>query len=332
MTKTPSFAVKSAFAALFVAALIPADVLAEGTIAGTDIDNTASVSYDIGGTPVTQSSNTVTITVAETLNVVAVLQSPQVAVSPGDTNAPLVFTVTNTGNGPETFTLAVDNTDAADDFDPVAATPFAFFDSDDSGDLTPADEAYVPGTNDPLLDADQSVTVIVVNDIPAGLANGDIGRSALTATANTGSGTPGTVIPGAGTNGVDAVIGSTGATASASGEYIVSDVAVAFNKSATVSDPNGGDQPVPGATISYQITLEVSGTGTATALVVNDPIPTNTTYVPDSLTLNGVALTDAADGDVGQFDDAGTPSITVTLGDIAAADGLQTIGFEVLID
>lgn len=309
------------------------DAVAVGTLAGTDISNTASVTYDIGGTPVTQASNTVTITVAETLDVVVVLQSPQVVVAPGDTDRALVYTVTNTGNGDETFNLVIDNTDATDDFDPIAGTPAIYFDSDDSGDFSPADVAYVPGTNDPLLNPDQTITILVVNDIPAGLANGEIGRSALQAEAATGSGAPGTIVAGGGTNGVDAVVGSTGAIASVTGEYIVSDVAVAFNKSATVSDPNGGTQPVPGATITYQITIEVSGTGTATGLQFMDPIPANTTYIADSLSLNAVALTDQADGDIGEFDDTGVqPEVRVILGDIDAAAGIQTIEFAVLID
>ncbi|MFK8052771.1 MAG: hypothetical protein AB8F65_07330 [Woeseiaceae bacterium] len=306
---------------------------AVGTPAGTDISNTASVSYDVGGTAVVQPSNTVTITVAETLDVVVVLQSPQVVVAPGDTGSALVYTGTNTGNGEETFSFLVDNTDATDDFDPLLVTPNVYFDTDASGDFSVGDVAYTPGTNDPLLAADETITIIVVNDIPAGLANGDIGRSSLQAEAATGSGTPGTVITAGGTNGVDAIVGATGAIATTVGEYIVSDVAVAFNKSSVVTDPYGGAQPVPGATIVYTITIEVTGTGTATGLQVVDPIPANTTFVAGSITLNGVSLTDQADGDVGVFDDAGVaPEIRVVVGDIDAAAGLQTVEFSVLID
>ncbi|MEM7610958.1 MAG: DUF11 domain-containing protein [Pseudomonadota bacterium] len=308
-------------------------VSAEGTLAGTDISNTADVSYEIGGTAVNQSSNTVTITVAEVIDVAVVLQSPQVAVSAGDTNEALIFTLTNTGNAEEAFSLLVDNADTGDDFDPVAAIPNLFFDTDASGDLSVGDEAYVPGSNDPLLAADASVVVIVVNDIPVGLSNGDVGRSALIATALTGAGAPGTIFAGQGTGGVDAVVGSSGGSASAIGEYIVSDVAIAIDKSAVVVDLLGGDQPVPGATINYTITFEVSGTGTATALVFRDPIPANTTYIPGSLTFNGQPLTDQQDADAGEFE-AGVipPAVTVQVGDLDAAAGLQTVRFSVLID
>ncbi|MEN7343797.1 MAG: DUF11 domain-containing protein [Pseudomonadota bacterium] len=332
MKLKPVLPVLSLVSALFLG-VAPSTANAEGTIAGTDISNTASVTFDVEGTTLTQSSNTVTITVDETLDVAVVLQSPQIAVAPADTDRVLVFTVTNTGNGVEDYTLTVDNTDATDDFDPVAATPSIYFDSDNSGDLSPGDEPYVPGTNDPSLNPDETITVLVANDIPAGLNNGDIGRSSLVATANTGSGAPGTVIAGAGTNSVDAVVGSSGATASVAGEYVVSDVAIDFQKSATILDPFGGDQPVPGATITYRITLEVTGTGTATGLVVTDPIPANTTFVAGSITLNGIGLSDQDDGDAGRYNDAATPAeVIVVVGDIAAADGLQAVEFAVLID
>lgn len=318
-------------AALVLAAAGPAG--AAGTLAGTDIANTADVSYELGGTPVTQQSNTVVITVAETLDVSVVLQSPQQTVSPGDTNQGLVFTVTNTGNGNEAFRLDIDNTDPADDFDPVAATPAIYFDSDASGDFSAGDVAYSPGANDPLLAPDATVTIILVNDIPAGLANGDIGRSALQATAVTGSGVPGTVFAGLGDNGVDAVTGTSGAEAQAAGEYIVSDVTLTAVKASVVTDPFGGTSPVPGATIRYTITVTVTGTGTAFAAAVNDPIPANTTYTGNSLTLAGASLSDQVDGDAGELDSSGTvPAIVVRLGDLTAADGDQIITFDVVID
>ena len=43
--------------------------LAVGTVAGTDISNTADVSYEILGTPVSATSNTLVVTVAEILDV-----------------------------------------------------------------------------------------------------------------------------------------------------------------------------------------------------------------------------------------------------------------------
>lgn len=318
--------------ASIILTVLSAGAGAAGTLAGTDIANTATVSYELEGTPVTQDSNTVTISVAEILDVTVTLVSPQQSVSPGDTDQALVYTITNTGNGQEAFTFSVDNALGGDDFDPIAATPNVYFDSDGSGDFSAGDTPYVPGSGDPDLAPDASVTLIVVNDIPTGLSNGDRGTSALTAVAATGSGTPGTLFAGAGAGGVDAVAGASGATATAVGEYLVSDVALVLNKSALVTDPFGGAQPVPGATIRYTVTAEVTGTGTAVAVVVEDLIPANTSYVPGSLTLNGAGLSDAGDGDAGEYAVVPAPIVRVVLGDLVAADGVQTITFDVLID
>ena len=175
------------------------------------------------------------------------------------------------------------------------------------------------------------MSVFLVNDIPGVVANGDIGRSQLTATSVTGSGTPGTVFAGLGDGGVDAVVGTTGGEASDTGEYLVSDVLISIVKAQAVADQFGGTEPIPGATLTYTITVEVQSAGTATASVVRDPIPTFTTFVPGSITLNGGALTDIADADAGELE-AGTPQVVVRLGDLTQADGVQTIVFQVTID
>ena len=315
--------------------LLSPQAFAVGTAADTDINNTAQVTFEVDGTPVTQDSNTVTITVAEILDVAAVLQSPQLQVSAGETGRGLLFTITNTGNGSEAFTLNFDNdfiSDPAVDFNPVAQTPAIYFDTDGSGDLSAGDVAYNAGVNDPVLAPDAAVNMLIVNDIPAGEANGNIGRSELTATANTGNGAPGTIFAGAGTGGVDAVAGTSGANQAATGEYIVAEVTVVITKSAVVADQFGGTLPIPGATITYTIVVEVTDSGTATSVVVTDPIPASTTYVADSLTLNAAALTDDANGDAGELDTSGAPTIVVRLGDLTQASGVQTIEFEVQID
>ncbi|MEL7185570.1 MAG: hypothetical protein AAFN50_03905 [Pseudomonadota bacterium] len=313
------------------ACAVAAPSWAVGTAVGTQIENTATISFDLGGTPLTATSNTTIVTVAERINVTTTLQSSQVLVAPSDTGRAILFTVTNTGNGSEAFSLAIDSALAGDDFDPVPAVPAIYFDTDGSGDFNAGDQAYTPGTNDPVLAADESVSVFLVNDIPGTVANGDIGRSQLTATSLTGSGTPGTVFAGLGDGGVDAVVGTTGGEASDTGEYLVSDVLISFVKAQVVADQFGGTEPIPGATLTYTITVEVQSAGTATASVVRDPIPNFTTFVPDSITLNGGALTDLADADAGEYE-AGTPQIVVRLGDLTQADGVQTIVFQVTID
>ena len=306
--------------------------LAEGTPAGTVIENTATLSFELDGNPATITSNTTSFTVVELIDLAVTLQSPQTLVSAGDTNRALLFSVVNTGNGTETFQLAINSIVSGDDFDPVPATISIYFDTDGSGDFTTGDVAYVPGDNDPVLAPDESVAILILNDIPSDRLNGDVGFSELIVTSATGTGNPGDDFGGQGDNGVTAVLGVSGGTSTVRGEYLVSDVQVSIVKTQSVSDPFGGNEPVPGATITYTIEVSVAGSGTAVGGVVSDVIPTFTSYVPGSLTLDAAALTDAVDADAGELDTTGAPTIIVRLGDITAAGSPRTVRFDVLID
>lgn len=318
-----------ALASLFAA--VSAHAL--GTVAGTSIQNTAQITYNVGATTLSTSSNTTTITVAEILDVAVTLDTATVSVTPGATQQELVFTVTNTGNGTETFSLAGLSTLPGDDFDPTPSTPaFIYFDTDGSGDLSAGDTAYVASTNDPVLAADASVRVLVVNDVPSAVADGQRGRSRLSASARTGTGAPGTAFAGQGDGGFDAVVGTSGAHAEAFGEYLAEALQLSAVKSQTVVDPFGGARPIPGARINYQIVVTATGTGTATTVNFSDAIPTNTTYVAGSLALNGAALSDTSGNDAGEYAAAPTPRVLVSLGNLTAASGPQTITFAVTIN
>jgi uncharacterized repeat protein (TIGR01451 family) len=328
-----SFRLPIAVGALVVALTLGSNnAHAVGAPAGTSIDNTAQVTYSIGATSATASSNTVSVTVAEILDVVVTLQTPSVNVTGGATQQELVYRVTNTGNGPEAFSLVMTSVLGGDDFDPTAATPPIYFDTDASGDLSPGDAPYVIGTNDPNLNADAFVTVLVVNNIPASVVDGNRGLSRLTAAARTGIGAPGTNFAGQGVSGTDAVVGTTGADGEATGQYLVSGITVNAVKSQTVVDQFGGARPVPGARINYSIAVSATGSGTATAAVFTDNVPANTTYVPGTLRLNGAALTDGADVDAGDFAATPTARVRVTLGNLTQASGSQTIDFAVTIN
>jgi uncharacterized repeat protein (TIGR01451 family) len=312
--------------------LLAARSWAAGTAVGTPIDNTATVDFTLSGTPLTLNSNTSSFLVAERLEVVVTLQSGQILVSANDTDQALLFTVTNTGNGSETIQLAINSIVAGDDFDPSPAVPAIYFDSDGSGDLSAGDTPYSPGVNEPTLAPDTSIDVLIVNDIPGTVVNGEIGRSELIASAATGTGAPGTVFGGQGDGGTNAVVGASGATATVAGEYLVSDVLINVIKAQSVQDPFGGAEPVPGATITYSVTVEVASAGVATASILRDPIPAFTTFVPDSIRLNGLALSDPIDGDAGELDTSIVPTVVVRLGDLNQADGIQTVEFQVTID
>jgi uncharacterized repeat protein (TIGR01451 family) len=287
----------------------------------------------MGGTQLTTSSNVTLIDVAERLDAVLTIDSAIAAASPGETQQELVFTLTNTGNGTETFTLSGLSAGLpGDDFDPLLASPSLYFDTDSSGDLSPGDQAYVPGTNDPTLVADASVRILLVNDIPGTALDGQRGRSQLSIRAQTGTGSPGTSFDNLGDSGVHAVVGATGAAAETFGEYFIGAVQIQAIKSQTIADQFGGTRPLSGARINYQIVVTPAGAGTAANVVFSDLIPTHTTFVAGSLALNGAVQTDASDGDAGQYISAPQPQVRLTLGDLTAASGPQTVEFAVTID
>jgi uncharacterized repeat protein (TIGR01451 family) len=315
-----------AFALLGILSSQP--VWAVGTTAGTDITNAATADYFIGATPITTTSNTTTTTVDELLSVTVVGQDAgsQVIVGTGDSNQVMTYQVTNTGNGFDSYALTATN-QVGDDFD---ATPIAIYLDDGDGVFNAAD-TLLDGSNDPVLNADDVIAVFVVADIPAGLLDGDIANIDLTLDSNTATGTPGTGVAGAGDSGTNAVIGVGGGTDSAIESFVVSNVVVSLFKSTSIVDPFGGNDPAPGATITYSIDVTVSGVGTASGVVISDPIPTDTTYVSSSMTLGGSALTDAVDGlDGADFGATAPNTITVDMGDLTA--GTQTITFDVSIN
>lgn len=318
-----------------MAAVLAPAVHAAGTAAGTDITNTATATFtDPGGTPVTVPSNTSTLQVDEILDVTVVSNDAgNVAVTTPDADVPLKFTVTNIGNGDETFALTFNNALGGDQFNP--SNTRIYLDANANGTFEiGTDTLYVAGTNDPVLAADGTRVVFVVSDIPGGLANTNVGlvsliAEAVTAQATPGADAPGTTFAGQGTLGSDAVVGSTQADATAQRGFVVSQVATTFTKTqAVVNDPVFGTNAVPGATITYTLELDATGSGNLTGAAITDPIPAGTSYVPGSLTLNSVALTDVADADAGSVV-AGT--VTVTLGTVTAP-ATNTVTFQVTID
>lgn len=301
---------------------------AAGTRAGTQINNTATATYDgPGGAPASVQSNTVTVRVDEIINVSVTSTDPgDVSARPGQADVPLAFRVTNAGNGPEAFSLTGLGTVGGDNFDPNVT---ALYIDDGNGVYDPGvDVRYVPGSNEPLLQPDAGVVVFVVSTMPAGATDGQRGIGQLSVTSLTGSGAPGTTFAGQGEGGGDAVVGTSRGTASDDGAYVIAAVTVDFNKSAVVLDPFGGTRAVPGSIVTYSLSATLTGTGSLPNLQVSDPIPDGMTYQPGSLTLNGTALTDAADGDAGRF--AGG-AINVALGSPAAGSS-QTVTFKARID
>jgi uncharacterized repeat protein (TIGR01451 family) len=322
----PAFAMISG-AALLAGLSLSAPAQAEGVTAGTLIENTAVASYEEGGTARTVNSNTVTVRVDELLDVTLTSLDPgPVTARPGD--AVLTFELTNQGNGPEAFRLLANPAVAGNDFD-VSVRAIAI-DSNGNGTYDEGvDQILAAPQTTAVLAPDARLTVFVLVTVPERASDTQTSNVDLVAEAVTGSGTPGTAFDGAGVDGGDAIVGTTGARAVARGALINAVASVELVKSVTLRDPFGGTSAVPGTIATFTIAARVSGTGSVSNLVVTDAIPEGTTYAPGTLAMDSAALSDAADGDAGTASEAS--GIAVNLGTVTA-ETRRSITFDVVID
>ncbi|GAA4623840.1 Ig-like domain-containing protein [Cellulomonas oligotrophica] len=98
----------------------------------------------------------------------------------------------------------------------------------------------------------------------------------------------------------------------------------------------------PGDTVEYGMVFLNEGLDTAVDPVLRDAVPTGTTYVPGSMSLDGVPLTDeddrgAPDGDGGRYRSAGGGDLEVHVGDMPGTDGegdleFRRFTFSVVVD
>ncbi len=316
----------SAPLALAFASSLALPAHAEGVSAGTIIENTAQATFETVDGPETISSNTVELAVDELLDTtVTSLDGAPVGAAPG--SATLTFELTNTGNGPEAFRLTADPVVAGNDFDTTIDS--IAVDTNGNGVYDPGVDLILTGPETtPELAPDGAITIFVNVTVPGTVADGDQSDVDLLAEAVTGTGAPGDVYAGQGVNGVDAIVGATGASDTAVGSLIAGITTVDLVKTQSVVDPFGGTSTVPGSVITYTIVANVSGSGSVDNLVVTDSYPAGTTYSAGTLALDGSGLTDASGDDAGEADATG---ISVDLGTVNGGTS-QSISFNVIVD
>jgi uncharacterized repeat protein (TIGR01451 family) len=294
--------------------------LAAQTRPATVVTNTAAVVFTLDGEDRRIASNSVTLVVAERLDI---------ALAPGGTApvlaAPvtaLALRLTNGGTGRESFAVEAKGTVPG-----VSVTGIAI-DVDGDGRFDAAIDTPLAGATPPL-DPGQTLRLLILVAPVAGVDAGD-GAITVTARAATGSGNPADAFTGTGDGGSDAVIGTTGATASVDLPFVARQTATApatdaptLVKTQSVRAPDGSAQPVAGAVVTY--TLVARFPGATRDARIDDPVPAGTRYVPGSLTLDDAVLTDATGDDAGGLEGTG---IAVTLGDVPAA-AVRTVRFQV---
>ena len=270
--------------------------------AGTVIGNQATATYnDAGGTPRTATSNLVQTTVAQVKTFTLTANGARTA-APGQT-VYYPHTITNTGNGTDTFTL---NAPSSTNFAAAAAphSGLAYF-IDANGDGVP-DNATPINTTGPLA-ANGVFRFVVAGTVPAGAANGntaDITVSVSDTTPTTATNTDTTTV-------ASSVITVTKALSQNSGP-----------------SPNAGPITV---TLSYTN----SGTAAATNLQITDALPAGMTYNAGSgrWSVSGAtALTDATGaGDPAGIDYSVTGSTVTAIVANVPAGFSGTVTFTVQI-
>ena len=344
--------------ALAAALLFGQQAMAEGTRAGTVVDNTASVDYFVGGIDQTDiTSNTVSFVVDRRVNLAMTpTATPGLdPVSPGQDDVFVDFLLANTSNSDLDIDLVLANAvstttidGTADDDADLGDPRIAVWTDFESG--TPAAPAVpASGTTTATIDnipADEEIRIRVWGNVGLALADGAVAGLEVTATALADDGT-GLVYGGGNTDGLENVdVNDNGGIVVSNDGFEVNAASLNAAKSYTVeSDPLSSGLAIPGARLRYEIEVtNATDAALAQNVVITDTIDTDVQFLDnasgstysDIEVFDGTTTTEctAIDTDndgcqvVGGVLTVGDPTDRVI--DIAA-DGSYRVRFEVLI-
>ncbi len=284
-------------------AFVPA-ANAAAPAAGTNISNIATASYtDSNNTPRSVTSNEVKTTVLQVASFTLTANQSTTANPNGQVS--LSHTLTNTGNGNDTFTVNLANVNTGDDYN--FSDIHVYLDADKNG--VPDNNIDIKGTTINVA-AGQSVGLIVV------------GTTSSTATAaQTGQ------LTVSATNVYSASINSNTATTASNTDTvtIVTGAVIQVTKSVNVTTVNIGDE------IEYTLTYKNTGNSAATGVILSDALPANTTYVAGSGLWNGAARTDASGDEVGAAYNVTTNTVNFLLASVAP-NTTGTLKFKVTVN
>ncbi len=269
-------ALRIAFLALALVALAPNPLESAAPPAGTSIGNQASASYtDSSNTPRTATSN-VALTIVQQVSSFALTTDAQTKQSAAGGQVFFPHTISNTGNGTDTFTLSVTNA-TGDNFDLTSLALYA----DLNGDGLPDNNTAITSSG-PLV-AGATFKFVAVGTVPSSATAAQSGNITITAAGTA------TASPAAAASNTDTV------TVTANGVVTVTQ-SLSSNSGAAGSGP-------------YTVTINYNNIGNVTVTNVNllNVIPAGFSYVTNSARWSvlgaGTALTDAAGGAQGTSPD-----------------------------
>ena len=294
-----------------VLAATTGSVWAQGTTAGTNIDNTASISYKVGtvtqtpiysspggnalpgvpgtaGAPTVAATNT-TFKVDKKIDL-SVTPATDVPVTPNTSSQVLTFKVSNDGNSVETLNMTASSI-AGGDFD--------------------ATGCIVAPTTLPTLAVDTDTNVTVTCSIPNSgtTANGGIAGAGVVAngktslihlTAEVDSVTNDTAdaddpasVQTVFADAAGPADAATDAKHSAAGSYVINAAGLTVQKTSAISDArafnNTNPKRIPGSTITYTITVSNAGSSsTATDIVISDTVSTDLETIAATVSGDGI--------------------------------------------
>ena len=306
------------------------------TPVGTEVENQATVTYgDETQNNLERSSEVDQFQVQELtdLSLVLLADNPVEVASPSQ--QALIFELTHLGNGEQVYLLELANL-SADQYD--AEDLALWLDANGSGEFEPLEDTLYNPNEPPLLQPDESLRLFVFGAVPEGLAINDIALVSLSAIAEEFVDVDVNetrTLEGQGDGGFDLVAGANNAQQTIEVQLLVTNNAsLVLTKTVhTIADPEGGEEPVPGAEVTYQIRGEFIGEGELTDIVITDAIPEHTDYVPGTLVVDGVANTDADDADNAHYDSlaAEGPQVVFDMGDLTAPRNDLILQFTVSI-
>ena len=305
---------------------------AAGTVAGTTVTNTATVNYQVAGTPLITTDDDSFVVDRKILLTVAEVGGVANIVASNTIDKAITFTLTNGSNDTLDFNLASGQfaslaavLGGTDSFD--ATGTIRFFVETAGAGFSITDDTLVTFIDDLAPDAVR--TIYLVGNIPTPLVNGDRAGLTLKAIAHDrgAASTLGTILTqtaGADTqNGTpDIVFGDIAGPAiggdaardgqhSDDGSFLVDVTTLAVTKTSRVTtDPINlavNPKAIPGATVDYCLVMINTGGQTITNVAMVDILPIQVTYVAGSLfsgvTIDGSNLCDLSSG-TAEDDDA----------------------------
>ena len=270
--------------AVVAALLLGQQAMAIGTDAGTSIDNTVNVDYDVGGIDQTDLTSTVSFVVDRRVDfTLTQLGGALVPVIPGQNDAFFDLLLTNTSNSTLDFNLVLDQAGVVT----VRGVP-------DTADMTAAEYAVSalpvsggdpvplqggPQYVDELLE-DDAIRIRVWGDAALTLLNGQVAGIQIDATAaepGTGGAEGAPLVDGL-PNGdltienVFADAGNDGVEIQTDGFIVVTAALLVTKSYAVIAGDLGSGLPIPGATVEYTVTIVNSSVTAADAVLFTDTI------------------------------------------------------------